>query len=791
MVQRKASYLLGLGLATLGGCGADPRTDSTAQDQAPLEHDDTASGRLPSYARALVGRGSIARLEADGSRLVPRLVAVPSHADSRGARVSLPRHAAGSFRIADARSGMAIEVDLDGAGAADAELIDGLVMYRGALGDGRDVIHRVTVEGAEDYVALATAPPLPELRYTVHLQEGAAGLRLVADTLEILDADGAPRLRVAPPYVVGADGVRRGARLAVDGCAVDESPAAPWGRPVTRPGQTSCVVRVAWDGNVRYPLLVDPAWQATGSMTTPRYQHTSTVFTDGPLKGKVIVAGGTLVQLSQPNMVEISPLATAELYDPKSGTWATTGTMNKPRAGHTATLLKTGRVFVVSGAADDPELYDPSAGTWAWSKTPLPFQHGGTGHTATLLPDGRVLIAGGNYGTSMMPAAQRATDIYDPTTDTWSPGPTMLYYRIGHTATLLSDGTILVAGGTGSNTGPAGMTMLDAVEVLSPSAQIGVLGTPMKKARSGHVAVTMSDGTIFVIGGGDPSFERYSPQTAEWTQAGNLLTDRKGFTADALGNGWILVAGGQSGAALAPTEIYDPSAQQSTQGPPLVTPRYDHTSTMLPDGSVLVAGGWTSNAAGDEIADAERFVLLPLGSPCTSGGTCTSGVCADGVCCNTACDGPCLACSTIKGASHDGTCEPLKKATACGPAACSSGTLSAQQCDGAGTCVDVTENCAPYACAGSPAACRKPCASIDDCAEPNVCTREGVCEAPPAPVREINNAGCACQGAGSGAGEGAASAFAVLVTALAAAGWRRRPMRRARGPRPWTVDRRP
>ena len=112
--------------------------------------------------------------------------------------------------------------------------------------------------------------------------QGAAGLRLVGGTLEVLDAAGTPRLRVAPPYIVGADGASTDATLAVTGCAVDTNPAPPWGRAVTAPGARVCQVKVSWPGSgVAYPAILDPRWTTTGSMGTARQDHTHDAARDG------------------------------------------------------------------------------------------------------------------------------------------------------------------------------------------------------------------------------------------------------------------------------------------------------------------------------------------------------------------------------------------------------------------------------------------------------------------------------------------------------------------------------
>ena len=153
---------------------------------------------------------------------------------------------------------MAVTFALQGASPAALALSSGYAIYPGGAPSGGDVVHRLHPSGDEDYVYFAREPADKALHYAldVHL---AAGLRLVEGTLELLDAKGAPRLRVASPVVVDAGGRSLRAALAIDGCAVDTSPRGPWGRPVTPPGAASCVMSVTWpEDGVRYPALVDP-----------------------------------------------------------------------------------------------------------------------------------------------------------------------------------------------------------------------------------------------------------------------------------------------------------------------------------------------------------------------------------------------------------------------------------------------------------------------------------------------------------------------------------------------------
>src|SRR5262249_29852764 len=135
------------------------------------------------------------------------------------------------------------------------------------------------------------------------------------------------------------------------------------------------------------PVLaqVNPSWIPTGSLNIPRYGHTGTLLPNG----KVLVAGGR--NGNSPSNF----LSSAELYDPVTGIWSVTGSLNVPRYLHTATLLSDGKVLVAGGIGgprailNNAELYDPATGTWSVTAA---LNTGRTNHTATLLPDGKVLI---------------------------------------------------------------------------------------------------------------------------------------------------------------------------------------------------------------------------------------------------------------------------------------------------------------------------------------------------------------------------------------------------------------
>src|SRR5439155_10463918 len=182
----------------------------------------------------------------------------------------------------------------------------------------------------------------------------------------------------------------------------------------------------------------------TGNMSTPRYRHAGTLL----LSGKVLVTGGSLYGHQCDEC-----LHSAELYDPATGLWTATGSMNFGRYWHTATLLASGKVLVAagngvaSGYEISAELYDPATGTWTPTGSLLDYRKQ---HDATLLVSGKVLVTGGLYPFGVANSAE----LYDPATGSWTPTGSMSMPRNYHTATLLPSGKVLVAGGYNANDAP-------------------------------------------------------------------------------------------------------------------------------------------------------------------------------------------------------------------------------------------------------------------------------------------------------------------------------------------------
>ena len=350
-------------------------------------------------------------------------------------------------------------------------------------------------------------------------------------------------------------------------------------------------------------------WTTTGGLRTARFEHTATLLHDGT----VLVAGGA----ADPD--EKVELASAELFDPETGQWTPTGSMVTPRARHTATLLVDGRVLVAGGYCDgrttegcptveDPdgaiseaEIYDPKTGTWTTtgSMTTMRFLQ-----TATLLAEGKVLVAGAEHAPdSILDSAE----LYDPTTGTWTATGRMSQARTQQLAAILPDGKVLVAGGVGP-VSPTEHDLLSSAELYDPSGGTWAATGSLITARAfGGTASSLPDGKVIVIGGdgpGDPvlgSAEIYDPDTGTWSATGSLAAARDLLTSTVLRDGTVLVAGGFEGSdavgftSVAPTELYDPRTGTWAWAGDLPEPRVFTTATLLAADRVLIVGGSTND----------------------------------------------------------------------------------------------------------------------------------------------------------------------------------------------------
>ena len=289
----------------------------------------------------------------------------------------------------------------------------------------------------------------------------------------------------------------------------------------------------------------------------------------------------------------------AKLYDPASRTWTPTGSLDESRSGPTATLLANGKVLVAGGISGaifetrSAELYDPATGSWTPTGS---LNIGRYSHTATLLPDGRVLVVGGFQQSSYRPPVPLpVAELYDPASGTWSRTGDLATGRGSHTATLLLNGKVLVAGGES-------IFSVASAELYDPASGTWTGTGSLADARYSHTAMLLDNGKVLVAGGTNfsdsshsylASAELYDPQSGSWTTTGSLGSKRVFHTATLLSTGKVLVVGGVDGTgrSSASAELYEPSSGNWAATGSLITSRSFHTATLLNDGMVLVAGG--------------------------------------------------------------------------------------------------------------------------------------------------------------------------------------------------------
>lgn len=324
------------------------------------------------------------------------------------------------------------------------------------------------------------------------------------------------------------------------------------------------------------------------------------------------------------------------------GTWQPAGRPVADRTGgFTANVLPDGTVLVAGGADDarnwpNPlaasDRYDPATNTWR-ATGPLPTAR--FGHTATTLPDGTVIAIGGWDGADDAPLAA-AVEAYDPATGTWHAAGSLAAGRWLHTATLLSDGTVLLVGGIGGQLDAAGPA---PVERYDPPSGLARPTAPLLEHRTGHTATLLPDGTVLVTGGWAPgssgphlaTAERYDPRTGTWRPAARMGTARAGHGAALLADGTVLIAGGTAisgGEGLASAEVYDPVADRWLAGGSLPVRQDFLRLDALADGTALalgvdsqivqrydpVAGAWSVEPERSPLSEVDATALLRDGS---------------------------------------------------------------------------------------------------------------------------------------------------------------------------------
>ena len=333
--------------------------------------------------------------------------------------------------------------------------------------------------------------------------------------------------------------------------------------------------------------LASNTWSSTGAMTIPRSGHRAVLLPDG----KVLAIGGSTVEFNyyfdeflQDWVYESTPaiVASCELYDPATGQWTATGFMNEARTEFTATTLPNGKVLVTGGANDtygslaSSELYDPNTGTWSTLSWMTGLNR--NQHTATLMNSGKVLICGGGIWEA---------DLFDPATNLWSASGSISASYYDHSSTLLADGRVLAAGGTGRAD--------NSCRIYDPTDGSWTLTGPLSGYRTGHCASRLNDGRVIVVGGrrsngtGTATTEIYNPVVGSWSAGPDFPSTANSYPeATPLANGKILVTDHYYGSYL-----FDPTSNSWSARQDYVTPlsRENHAAVLLASGKVLICGG--------------------------------------------------------------------------------------------------------------------------------------------------------------------------------------------------------
>ena len=323
----------------------------------------------------------------------------------------------------------------------------------------------------------------------------------------------------------------------------DDEPFGPFG--VLRQSDGDARAALLTDGRA---IIVSGEWQGIGNArgradiwdpvagfasidapTIARVNPTTTLLLDG----RVLVIGGYGGQFAYPS----SAIASAEVWDPGTSAFQQTGSMASARVGHTATLLPDGRVFVVGGAGPDggvaeAELWDPRTNVFTPAGT---LRNPRMGHAAALLLDGRVLVAGGaepSEGVGIM-----EVEVWDPIAQSFTAEIALLDSPTSMSLTRLPSGSVLMAGAWISPGGYRGVSIRDPVGGPGRSLE-------MTRARDGHTATLLADGRVMVAGGRSPTGEVLD-SVELWDPVGGLFHETTPLSQPAADHTAVLLADGR------------------------------------------------------------------------------------------------------------------------------------------------------------------------------------------------------------------------------------------------------
>jgi hypothetical protein len=335
------------------------------------------------------------------------------------------------------------------------------------------------------------------------------------------------------------------------------------------------------------------------------------------------------------SVVDPSKSATATVAGVAAG-FRPTGSMSSGRSAHSATILQGGKVLIAGGNGclfsayyfyysggcplNSAEIYDATNGTF--SKVGVSMSAARDMHTATLLADGRVLLAGGPGPTA---------ELYDPSSGKFVVTSSMSMARSGHTATLLNNGKVLVVGGN-NMTG-----VLASAELYDPAAGTFAMTGSLANGRTFHTATLLGNGKVLIVGGSGSqanvslsTAELYDPSSGTFSNTGSLGTARVNHTASLLSNNKVLVAGGgTNGNPSASAELYDVASGSFTATGAMVMSRQSHIAAVLSNGKALLAGGSQGDFSA-ELYDPVAGTFTQTGSMANGRSVAAAAVLADG-----------------------------------------------------------------------------------------------------------------------------------------------------------------
>ncbi len=502
------------------------------------------------------------------------------------ARLTLGSHANEASVLTSGNGAMTVEVSLRGATTATGVSSDGHVVYPGGHA-AADVVQRETGDGAEDWLLFAKAPADARVEYDVSLTRGVAAVRNVGNTVELLDAAGVPRLRMAPPYLVDDDCNVVEAAVSVSGCATDTSPELPIGKVHPSPGSSACRIGVTWPATVKYPIALDPSWSSAASMATGRAFHTGTKL---PGSDRVLVIGGI-------GLPWFNVLSSTEVYDAATDTWASYGSLSMARYSHAVTTFGDGTIMVAGGVTATGALTasaEATNGVGYYARASMPGASAGL--TLDPLSADWAIAAGGYRAISGNLRTIADAPVYYKPWNQWYartlPGGT----RAWHSSVATSTGVTFFGGERNDGS----YSVLSSVVRYNSGVDTFSTLTAMPVARAKTGAALLSSGAAFVAAGEGASgvaLKRTDtaplPATSPWMQGADTSdgTIRASVTANA---GQALVAGGYAGSeVLGSTTRFD-AAGAAHVGANLAVPRFAHSATLVA-GRVLVAGGVTTS----------------------------------------------------------------------------------------------------------------------------------------------------------------------------------------------------